>query len=413
MNIWIFYRLLLPAASSSAVRAVLILSLLLANRPAIAEDYILLHNGNVIQGTPHLLGTHVVIDRGDGSELRLDSRQVAYSATSLSELYQYRRQQCQYPTVSSYQEDARWCYRNELFAEMQESLDAADALDPTHPETLRLKRQLASVQSRSSGEIEIPGDSIKNTLTPTAGRVVISAAPPVVQRPPVEEASEAELMKANLTFQAVAYFNNRIQPLLINRCGNTGCHRSPSETKWQLTHMGVHVRPPSRMTKLNLLTTLSIVNRNGNGDALSDLMTYATTAHGGKDEAPLKRGDATSIESLQEWIHEVSSTTATDDATPLIELPALSSEIAQVTPPKPSGQSSVPKIAAVRQVGFTDTAMPFDPIDTLAKPKLANAIHRESGGTRPTRLPTVENPFDPEIFNRYYRSANASSDRDK
>lgn len=411
MNILIFYRLLSRGASSCAVCAVLILSLLLANRPATAQDYVLLHNGNVIQGTPQLLGTHVVIDRGDGSELRLDSRQVAHSASSLSELYQYRRQQCQYPTVSSYQDDARWCYRNQLFAEMQESLDAADALDPTHPETLRLKRQLASVQSRSSGETEMSGDSIKNTLTPTAGRVVISAAPSVVQRPPVEEASEAELMKANLTFQAVAYFNNRIQPLLINRCGNTGCHRSPSDTKWQLTHMGVHVRPPSRMTKLNLLTTLSIVSRSGDG--VSDLMTYATTAHGGKDEAPLKRGDATSIDSLQEWIHEVSSTTATDDATPLTELPTLSSEITQVTPPKPSDQSSVPKIAAVRQVGFTDTAMPFDPIDTLAKPKFDNAVHLESGGTRPTRLPTVENPFDPEIFNRYYRSANASSDRDK
>jgi len=380
----------------------------------IAQEFVLLHNGNVIEGTATSNGSHVIIDRGDGNELRLDARQVRHSASSLLELHRYRLQQCRYPNVASYQDDARWCFRHQLFVEMKDSLDAADSLDPTHPETLRLRRQLASVTSRIHDAESDDEASDQKRLAPAAGRVVISVVPQNVQRPQAEDVAETELAKANLSFQAVAYFSNRVQPLLINRCGNTGCHRSPSETKWELTHMGSHVRPPSRMTKLNLLTTLSIVNRSGGQE--SDLLTYATMAHGGRNEAPLKRGDHTSVESLHEWIKEVSRFEDTEDAVLLTELPELSGDVTQVATAKFPSNLAKPKDAPVRQVTHWDVEAPVAISDTIAKPVIhtaKSALETNGNRTRPTRLPTVANPFDPEIFNRRYRGDAVDNNRDK
>lgn len=381
---------------------------------AVAQEYVLLHNGNVIEGTATSIGAHVIIDRGDGNELRLDSRQVRHSASSLLELHRYRQRQCQYPNVASYQEAARWCFRHRLFDEMKNSLDAADSLDPTHPETLRLRRQLASVTSRIDYAESDDEESAQKQLAPAVGRAVISVVSQNVKRPQAEDAVETELAKANLSFLAVAYFSNRVQPLLINRCGNTGCHRSPSETKWELTHMGSHVRPPSRMTKLNLLSTLSIVNRGS--DQESDLLTYATIAHGGRNEAPLKRGDHSSVESLTEWINEVSRFVDAEEAILLTELPELSGNVTQVATAKSSSKSAQPKDASVRQVTYLDAEAPPASNDKIAKPVIdivKSAIETNGNRTRPTRLPTVDNPFDPEIFNRRYRVDAVAKNRDK
>lgn len=381
---------------------------------AVAQDYVLLHNGNVIEGTATSIGSYVIIARGDGNELRLDARQVRHSASSLQELHRYRQQQCQYPNVASYQDDARWCFRHQLFVEMENSLDAADSLDPTHPETLRLRRQLTSVTNRIHDAESDDEASDQKQLAPAPGRAVISVVSPNVKRTQTDDAVETELAEMSLSFLAVAYFSNRVQPLLINRCGNTGCHRSPSETKWELTHMGSHVRPPSRMTKLNLLATLSVVNRSGGQE--SDLLTYATMVHGGKNEAPLKRGDHASIESLHEWIKEVSRFEDTGDAILLTELPELSRDVTQVATAKFPSKSAQPQDASVRQVIHWDAETTVPLSDTIAKPvihTIKSATQASGNLTRPTRLPTVDNPFDPEIFNRRYRGDTVDNKRDK
>jgi len=373
-----------------------------------ADDYVLLNNGNVIQGKATSIGSHVVIDRGNGNELRLPANQVVHSATTLLELYRHRQQKNKLPTVDSYQDNARWCFRFQLYDEMKLALDAAESLDPTHPETLRLQRQLASVTSHANDILQFGTQP-----TPSPGHAIISVAPELPNRPKATEASEADLAKANLSFQAIAYFSNRVQPLLINRCGNTGCHRGPSDTSWHLIHMGAHVRPPSRMTKVNLLSTLAIINRENGQD--SDLLKFATTPHGGRDEAPLKRGDDASIESLNEWIVEVSQYEESEAIVSLTQLPELSGQAKPVVVGQPSSREILPIGDPVRQVAFMDGEAPLD-FDEIAGGSVGQSKDLPSSTSnynRPTRLPTVENPFDPEIFNRYYRTDAVANKRDK
>ncbi len=377
---------------------------------SIAQDFVLLSNGNVIQGKATSMGDHVIIDRGGGNELKLAARQVLHSASTLTDLYRYRQRQGQQPHVESYQNDARWCYRHQLYDEMKQALDAADELDPSHPETLRLRRQLALIVAGNSTSEPIKRETGDSQFAPAAGQVVISVASQSVKNPLTEEATEEELAKANLSLEAVAYFSNRVQPLLLNRCGNSGCHRSSSGSKWQLTHMGSHVRPPARMTKLNLLATISLVNRANYME--SDLVKYATNPHGGKAEAPLKRGDDAAVESLIEWIKEVSRQMIGEDATSLTELPGDSGNTTPTFSAKSRPDSSQPMPNQVRQATYLEGEEPFAS-NTIAVNPLSFDSDSKVDRNRPTRLPTVENPFDPAIFNRYYRDGAVADNRDR
>lgn len=365
-----------------------------------ANDYVLLGNGNVIEGKTTLVGNHAIVDRGDGNQLKLPARQVVHSAKSVAELYRFRQSQRQYPHVEGFHDDARWCFRHHLFDEMKEAIDAAYALDPTHPETVRLRRQLVSAMNHGNGNIAVEVDSKDTQSTPLAGSAIVKIESTKAITHHSEEVSESELAKANLSFQAISYFNNRIQPLLINRCGNAGCHRNDSGSRWQLTHLGSHMRLSSRMTKLNLVATLALIDRE-DGQA-SDLLRYATTGHGGKQDPPLKRGDESAIESLRVWIDEVCQNESLDVEARLVEFPSLPPTTpAVISPGKQNPPDSISD--AVRQVSYEQ--------ESTGNPKIFETpTQRQS---RPSRLPVVENPFDPEIFNRNYRERGDNNDRDR
>jgi hypothetical protein len=71
--------------------------------------------------------------------------------------------------------------------------------------------------------------------------------------------------------------------------------------------------------------------------------------------------------------------------------------------------STVMRGDSIRQVGhFEEGVPPGDRFDLPAVWDVTGDQPRSlrTKSSRPTRLPTVDNPFDPEIFNRTYRNAN-------
>jgi hypothetical protein len=164
------------------------------------------------------------------------------------------------------------------------------------------------------------------------------------------------------------------------------------------------------MTKLNLMATLTLVDR---ANAMeSDLLKYATSPHGGKVEAPLKRGDEAAVESLIEWIKVVAQQTAVEDSITLTELPDIPGENLPLITAKPSTDHSQSMTGQVRHVTYLDGEIPLG-FDALAKKPLNLDSESKADRNRPIRLPTVENPFDPEIFNRYYREGAIANSRDR
>lgn len=362
------------------------------------NDYVLLQNGNVIRGAASTIGPMVVIRRDEGNEVKLDARQVAHIAPTLRELYEFRVARRRIRDTASCHEDARWCFRNGLYAEMAEVLEIAHQFDPTHPETVRLRRQLQVALDAASKPADVASSASLAVDTTDSGVMAVSKTPR--EQPP--QKSDDELMSLNLSGDALMYFTSRVQPILINRCGNNGCHRSPSEASWQLTHMGVQVRPPARMTRLNLVETLALIDKGQPEN--SKLLQYAVQPHGGRREPPLRATDDVALEVLQQWAHHALHSQASEPWMPLTPLGEMPDQAAAIISPT-SPMMNVPSATgAVQQVGFVDDGGLGDlPLPVVPPAPRQPQPILPSGAARPTRLPPVENPFDPEIFNRHYR----------
>lgn len=370
---------------------------LLLAAPSRADDYVLLQNGNVIQGTAAAIGPMVVIRHGQGNEVKLDARQVAHIAPTLQELHAFRVAGRRIRDAASCHDDARWCFRNGLYDEMAAALDAAQEFDPSHPETTRLRRQLQVVLDAASKPlVTLPLQD--EAVQPASGVIAL----PVASRAQPRQATDDELMGLNLSSDALMYFTSRVQPILINRCGNNGCHRSPSDTSWQLTHMGVQVRPPARMTRLNLVATLALIDKTQPEN--SKLLRYALQPHGGRRESPLRPSDDVAIEALRQWTQTAISSHAGESWVPLTPLGEVPAQAAAVVPTPSQPLAVAPGASPVQQAGFVDDAVLSDrPLPVVAPAPRPSPPVTPDGAAKPMRLPPVENPFDPAIFNRHYR----------
>lgn len=365
--------------------------------PSRGGDYVLLQNGNVIRGTASPIGPMVVVRYDQGNEVKLDARQVAHIAPTLRELYEFRVAGRRIRDAASWHNDARWCFRNGLYAEMAEALDAAEAFDPSHPETARLRRQLQlALDVSPRPPVALAAEQVDAEAA--AGVPLPSSTP----RESPRQTTDEDLMSLNLSSDALMYFTSRVQPILVNRCGNNGCHRSPSEATWQLTHMGVQVRPPARMTRLNLVATLELIDKEQPEN--SKLLQYAVQPHGGRREPPLRPSDDMALEVLRQWTQHAYYSDAGEQWAPLTPLGPTPVEAAAVVPTMPQAQNAVPTANPIQQVGFVDDpALGASPLPAVPPAPRQTQPVPPGGASRPTRLPPVENPFDPEIFNRLYR----------
>lgn len=323
------------------------------------EAYILLRNGNVIRGNVEKSNGVAIIERGENRRLKLDAIEVVGQGSSLRDLFLLRMRQRDRFDVSGLLEDARWGLRNGLLDEMEQPLKMVEALDPTHPQLLLLRRQLevakrppSVVAAKTSPQPTAPNRTSPDRSSPDRGapraeetpaapgnNVRLATAiegasaglggPIAVDRE--EEAIDAALAQAGAPEGAVAHFSRHVQSLLISRCGNTGCHRSPTEAEWQLHHRGTHVRPPGRMTKTNLATTLRWVDRNRMGE--SELLKYAIRPHGGRNVAAIRNSDDPALDALKRWIESVvlwETQVSSGEAVPLTKMKPIPSDAVAV-----------------------------------------------------------------------------------
>lgn len=226
-------------------------------RAAEGEQLVLLANGNVLRGVAIPQGELLILERDDGSHMRLHRDQVLHIDESMEALYEYRSKFRTFRNSASHIEDAKWCLRHGLMEKAKTELEGLIQLDPSHPERIRLERQIAAMNApRTKAEVR-------------------ELSRPQPQEPPSEPAI---VLPDGISSAAIAAFATRVQPMLINRCGNAGCHRTGSDSPWQLSHLGVNVRVSATMTQKNIHATLPHINLD---DPLSSsLLRFATTPHG-------------------------------------------------------------------------------------------------------------------------------------
>lgn len=377
-----------------------------AGKPAGDQQYVLLHNGNVLRGSVVVAGPQVLLRTGKSSEIKLDAQQVAFTAPTLGGLYTFRAAQRDSNDLAGHLEDARWCLRGGLHDEMGQSLQAARRLDDSHPELLRLQRQLqVALQPPPAAPVALVPQPAAPAEAEAAAKAEAETA--AAARTPPPWTADAELEDLQVSSDLLAHFTSRVQPILLNRCGNAGCHRSPTEAAWQLTHMGVQVRPPARMTRLNLVATLQWIDRAA--PEQSELLRYAVEPHAGRREPPLRPSDDVAIHALQLWAHLVAQSSLGERAVPLTPLadPAQTTAAVPAAVPLPRlPQQTAAGSSDVQQAGYLwEQDFATEPVPAATTPPRSRS--GSPAASRPTRLPPVDDPFDPGIFNRLYRTGAA------
>lgn len=329
-----------------------------------SQSKILLQDDFVLEGvvTEHL---GQIVIRSGRSEIKLPRSQVLCWADSVDGLYQYwidRRK------VTSFEEHlalAQWCLRNDYPAGATRQLIAARKIRPQDPAIGLLDTQLrryvpkaATAPQKATTSLPIENNSSLPEDAPSDS---------ALKSEPVVETEEADsvLAKPALSAKAFGAYTTIVQPLLLNRCATAGCHGDSGTEHFRLESDGFGRRLTTSQTRQNVDRVLRYVLRKDIEN--SPIFVFATKSHGGLDEPPLGLRDKAAIESLRTWLRELS-----EDQVSLI---------AEASPGSASAWGG-----GAAHVGDSGKQKSRD------------------SASAPARLPAVEDPFDPELFNRIYRS---------
>jgi hypothetical protein len=200
------------------------------------------------------------------------------------------------------------------------------------------------------------------------------------QSPPVSE---------NLSSRLVREFAVTIQPLLNNRCATAACHGNGSQAAFQFRSNSIGAaRPSQAITLANLEEVVKWINSDQPLD--SPLLVQAQQAHGGTSEAPLEGRTKTAENSLQDWIEQVAAA-STNSNRPADNLADQS--LQSMTPLARAGTGQ----SGTGQSG-TGTASKTNAANSQSPPPQTPRSGQAT--TVPVRLPRLDDPFDPQLFNR-------------
>jgi hypothetical protein len=342
---------------------------------------LVLVDGRIVTGqiTPRPDGYDVQVD---GGRMYIDSNRVRFEATNLPDAYDRMRDSIPDLTPTNHMELARWCLENKLHTQARREVLDALHLDPHRQDAKRILRALEHVGEESN--------------TPQTGSG-LTEYPSLSQIPPpaVESRSLAGLSRS------VAHgFVRDVQPLMMNKCANSGCHGKGTKTQFQLT--SAHRGSTPAIAERNLAAVLKQIDFSQ--PTTSPFLRIGGEAHGNMAASAFPgRSGAAQIRILQEWVM-----LAANDISP---------QAASVSENQPV-QKSRPAISGIQQVAATR--------EHSAKSNSMRAMHDRIENPHARTLTTDDtdgrflqeakhanrqDAFSPDEFNRRYhgRSISANS----
>jgi hypothetical protein len=252
-----------------------------ADEPQITPQagVLVLRTGRVLRGEIVRLGDRYVVTQGGKDEVGVPADSVELQCSSLEEAYQQKRSALRSPeTAADHLALGDWCLRYELLGPASEQLDAARQLEPDSPTVALFERRVHMAAQQSAP-----------TKTPRL------PAPPLVAQIDLDQ------FVRQMPAGTVEQYTNAIQPLLINRCGTSGCHGPNSSSKFHLDYPGWSRILPRRFTQKNLHATMQFIDKTAPQN--SPLLTMATAAHGTCQHATLGGREAAQLRQLADWVN--------------------------------------------------------------------------------------------------------------
>ncbi len=346
------------------------------------ERLVMLNSGRIMSGVVSRNAGGYLVEQQSG-RVQVSAEEVKFVVNDLKEAYRQQRDSVVHPTPSTHVALANWCISHRLNDEARDELKKCLKVDPEHEEARRLLQRLT--------------DTMRVGL------------PPAVAPPAPLKTSDGFLQPnveslGGLSRETATLFTSRIQPILLNKCGNASCHGNNATNDFRLSNARTSGNGSRQTSERNLAETLRYIDLDDVGK--SQLLSLSTGGHGGRGAIFSGPAASDQFKLIRSWALTVAR-----------EKQAEANELEQM--PKITGK----KNTKTTKPRVTQAALASDELESSTTHEDIEEVIPASGLTmakpgrlsKPREIPTDPSdaeatpalqpfdPFDPEIFNRRLR----------
>jgi hypothetical protein len=357
----------------------------------------------VMVGAVRLNGHFYEIEIADESRVSIPRDQVEFVGANAEEVYQYKCRGITRWKTGDHFQITRWCIQNKLLVHAIDHFEEVERQSPNHPSVKQLGAELQQKILSDESFRVFAG------LPPLTTATVAAANPKAVGN--VSLASATSQIAEHP--QVSIYFNDRIQPILMNRCSQSACHGATSNNALRL--LEPRGKAYASVSSENLKHVLAMVAPDES--ETPRLLSYATKAHGTQRLPAIALTETALIEELKKWIRFSENPVVPAVAThnPLATIPTASSASAtspSVTSPSVTNTRAEnsaklnplsPGSSQLRAVPGSSSQVEFPA--GLSKPTVSeiDALDAQLDKILSKQMPkssAARDPFDPAEFNR-------------
>ena len=354
------------------------------------DGFVLLQHGAVLQGfvKPQADSVTVVMDKG--KQVTLAKKQILIIGPSMDSLYKYQTRAIRKWGTGEHWHLAQWCIQNGMLDQAIEHYLELEKQAADNPKFKQLDLQLK--QALMADENVRQAMAIQGIQPPEP--VVQASA--VLPRAPAS--SEPSFPVHTVPGYLRRNFQTEITPIVVSRCGQSGCHGILSKNNFQIFQpVGEQA---ASINERNLEKFLRFVDASQPDQ--SDLLNYAARPHGAQRNASFnlqREEDRHHLEKLAKWIRSLEGLThqgpSPSTPNPVVQAasyakPESTSEVQQAVAPSP-------KLSKPPKSGSGSVA-----IDAGELMEIQEEIRKlEKTASKQTK---ATDPFDAKIFNSKYRN---------
>ena len=318
----------------------------LVNTPGV----LVLKSGRAISGRISQNASGFVVEQPHGS-IVVPFDFADFPASDLEDAVRQYHKRTPNPTAGFHVNLAQWCLQHQLLDEARTELHAALVLEPHRQDARHMLRRLDAL------------------LDPPEA--------PAAERAPIRQVAGFDVPEvtslAGLDPEHARVFTERVQPILMNKCGNASCHGPAAENEFRLTRVRLTGGAHRVHSERNLAVTLRYVDQRS--PDRSPLLVVPQGNHGRAGRTIFNGPFAQEqFQTLREWVRGVAA--AKGGSAPPSQHPSLAAG---------DGPSADP---------LSGTP---DPYAIPASPSSASRTYP----AEPAPVPAEPaDAFDPEAFNR-------------
>lgn len=341
------------------------------------DQLVLLTTGRMLTGRVTRNGGGYLVEQSNG-RIQVAAEDVKFVVNDLREAYRKQRDSIVEPTPATHIALANWCISHRLHDEARDELKRCLKRDPENVEARRLLLRLT--------------DTIRAGLPLRGDEVAPLKTQDGFVQPDVESLG-------GLSREAASQFTSRIQPLLLNKCGNASCHGMASSNTFKLTMSRGAGKGSRQNTERNLYETMRYVDLETVTN--SRLLQVFQGSHGGKGTIFVGPAGAEQIKQIKAWVVSVVEEKQAE-ARKLEQRPRLATKVHskyRVTQASAVVEKTSDSEGRGAPMKNDFEAPPLEPVVDKAKPRELKVDPTDAIELARER----QDPFDPEVFNQRYR----------